>query len=420
MTFLLFSLWTFVLFGRPQDFFPALAPVRPALTLGLLTAIALLLGKRTIKVGDLLRVRETKLYLLFYLVLLAGIPVSFYRGQSLKFLFLTYLGNMLFYAMVLFQVDSLKRIKQLFFTISLSVLFYASLSLVKGQFLKGRFFAGKMYDPNDLAFFLVSLFPLGILFIVQRGGLKKMLALATVGLAIATVLLTASRGGLLGLATVLAVLLLARTGNPLSRPPQKMALVLIAAAAIAVQASKINVERYATLGELGRDYNVTAEDGRLTIWRRGLELVARNPVFGVGADCFPQAIGEMREKQGGSPMWQVAHNAYLQIAAEAGLPGLFLFLAAVTATYRSLSRARGMPAGSDEARELATIAGALSIGFIACLTTAFFLSQAYSILFTLFFALGTAVERLQRQQAGVEAGERPSAFAPGLAAGTER
>ncbi len=415
MSFFVFSLWTFVLFGRPQDFIPVLAAARPALALGLLSVLAVLLGGRPVPLSTVFGSRETRLYLLFYAVLLAGIPLSFYPGQSLRFLLLTYLANMLFYGMALVHVDSLKRLKQLFFTISLSVLFYAALSLVTGQFLKGRFSAGKMYDPNDLAFFLVSLFPLGIVFIARdQGALKKWLAMTTVALAIGTVLLTASRGGLLGLAAVLAVLLFAKTGNPLSKPSQKMMLALVAVAVLIVQAGRINVERYATLGELGQDYNVTSEDGRLTIWKRGLNLVLSHPVFGTGVDCFPQAIGELREKQGGSPMWQVAHNAYLQIAAEAGIPGLLLFLSVIAATYRSLADARSLRAASPAAEELKTVAGALSIGFIACLTTAFFLSQAYSILFTLFFALGTSVHRLQLETASGPAQEAAPRSSPGL------
>jgi O-antigen ligase len=406
MTFALLTLWTFVLFGRPQDFFPALAPLRPALVLGVLSAGALFLQGGGTRIAELLRIRETKHYLLFYLVLIAGIPLSYYRGHSFKFLLLTYLSNMLFYFMVLFQVDSLKKVKQLFFTISLSVLFYASLSLVHGQFLKGRFFAGTMYDSNDLAFFLVSLFPLAFPFAVEaRGGVKKLLAFGMIGVAMGTMLLTGSRGGLVGLASLLLVVLFGKKGNSLFKRSHKTLLVLVAVAAVLVQASRINIERFASLGQLSQDYNITAEEGRLTIWKRGLELAVRNPVFGVGADCFPQAIGEMREQQGGSPKWQVAHNAYLQVLAEAGVPAFILFLSVIIATFRNFSQVQTAVAATSVGRELNGIAGALSLGFIACLTTAFFLSQAYSILFTLFFAFGTAVRRLyQAMEVSAEPG----------------
>lgn len=405
MIFAVLLLWTFVLFGRPQDFFPVLAPLRPALVLGVLSAAIMMLGHTSTRLADLLRMKETKHYVLFYLVMIAGIPLSYYRGQSFKFLFLTYLSNMLFYCLVLLQVDTLKKVKQLFLTISVSVLFYASLSLAHGQILKGRFFAGKMYDPNDLAFFLVSLFPLGFLFIVEGRGVKKVLALAMIGVALATMLLTGSRGGLIGLASILLVLFFGKKGNSLFTTAHKTVLLLVAVAAVLVQASRINVERFATLGQLGQDYNITSEEGRLTIWRRGLELAVRNPVFGVGADCFPQAIGEMREKQGGSPTWQVAHNAYLQVLTEAGVPAFLLFLSVIAATYRNFSRIQTAEVRSTAARELNAVTGALALGFIACLTTAFFLSQAYSILFTLFFALGTVVRRLHHaMEAAAEPG----------------
>jgi O-antigen ligase len=411
MTFALLSLWTFVLFGRPQDFFPALAPLRPALLLGALSAAAMLLQARSTRLADVLGVRETRQYLLFYLVLIAGIPFSLYRGHSFTFLFLTYLSNMLFYFMVLLQVDTLKKLKQLLLTISASVLFYASFSLVHGRFLKGRFGAGSMYDPNDLAFFLVSLFPLGFSFILAgQGGVRKVLALGMTGVAVGTMLLTGSRGGLIGLAALLLAVLFGKKGSSLFKPSHKAVLVLVAVAAVAVQAGRINVERFATLGRLDQDYNVTAEEGRISIWKRGLALALRHPFLGVGADCFPQAIGEMRERQGGSPTWQVAHNAYLQVLAEGGVAAFLLFLSVIAAAYRSFAQVRTAAGASSAGRELNAIAGALSLGFIACLTTAFFLSQAYSILFTLFFAFGTVVRRLSR---AMEAPAAPGVALPG-------
>ena len=63
--------------------------------------------------------------------------------------------------------------------------------------------------------------------------------------------------------------------------------------------------------------------GRLEIWRNSISSITRRPLLGVGLGNFVTVINQEAKdaKKGAS-----AHNLYLDIAAEAGVPGLLILL----------------------------------------------------------------------------------------------
>lgn len=67
------------------------------------------------------------------------------------------------------------------------------------------------------------------------------------------------------------------------------------------------------------DFAETSNSRRLGIWRDSIKSIVRHPLFGVGIGNFPVVVGEplAKAKAGSS-----AHNLYLHIAAEVGLPAL--------------------------------------------------------------------------------------------------
>ena len=71
-----------------------------------------------------------------------------------------------------------------------------------------------------------------------------------------------------------------------------------------------------TLTEMGSDYNVSEETGRVQIWKRAYQLISENPLTGIGANCFPMALGYLRQELFLTPRWQASHNSYIQIITE--------------------------------------------------------------------------------------------------------
>ena len=394
MSFKLFCLWAFVLIGRPQDLFIILQPLRPALALTAIVPSLAFLNTHGSGLSNLFKMYGVKRYLLFYFVMILGIPFAYHRKVAFDFIFLTYLINILFFLVFLLEVNSIKRLKTVFFIICLSAFLYSFFGLAKGSFSQGRFFIyGAMFDPNDIAYVLLSLLPLCIFYVVHNEGLlKKVLAIAAIGASIVLIFLTGSRAGIIGLITLFLLILFTKLGR--IKWFYKIAFLIIFFTLYFLYEDKINVERYMTLTEIESDYNISDEFGRMQIWKRAYQLITENPLTGVGANCFPMALGYLRQELFLIPEWQAAHNSYIQIITETGLIGFILFFALIASSLKSFLHVKNLKTTTKEGAELKTIGGLLYLGFIVHLITAFFLSQGYSIFFTLFFAFSAVLNNL--------------------------
>ncbi len=134
-------------------------------------------------------------------------------------------------------------------------------------------------------------------------------------------LLTFSRGGFLSLATAASFLIILRLTQAAGRRsalagswlPGLMMILGIAAAAIYLVLS-LNASG-------GRDFG---DEGRLDMWRSALRMVQTDPLTGVGPGLFGRAYRSLRNPDLAQDKLASAHNAYLNTAAETGLPGLIV------------------------------------------------------------------------------------------------
>ncbi len=400
--FAIFQIWLFVVIGRPQDLIAELIPYRPALVLTVLMLLLIIFKYGGRLSAPMLLAGEGKKYLLFYAVMLIGIPFAYHRRVAFESVMLGYINNILFYFICVVMVDSLDRLKRVLLILTACTLYYSFFTLTQGTMSAGRFFTyGAMFDPNDIAYVLVSLFPLSFFYLLNNEGFfKKIAALITASASTVVILLTGSRGGVLGLVAAGLATLFA-TGAVVKRSYKTLFVGAMAIAAIVMLASgSLNVERYGTLTNLESDYNVSDEFGRFQIWKRGAPLLAENPFTGTGVSCFPIAIGYLRADIGEIPKWQVAHSSYVQVAVETGIVGIGLFFALIASSLRTLfrcSRARSCDG------QLRTIAALLIVAFVGHLVAAFFLTQGYSVFFTLFFAFSTILGGLSAPHEAVAA-----------------
>jgi hypothetical protein len=91
-----------------------------------------------------------------------------------------------------------------------------------------------------------------------------------------------------------------------------------------------------TLLTYDQDYNVTAHSGRIEIGKRGLKIMAENPIFVVGINGFTIAEGLSHKDVGGK--WSTAHNSFIQIGAELGVMGLFLFCYIIWTSLKGIKK----------------------------------------------------------------------------------
>jgi len=397
MAFKIFVLWSFVVLGRPQDLLIALQPLRPALLFTLLSMGSSFFGTNGTAWQSAFRIPETKKYLLFFLIMIVGIPFAYHRRVAFEAIFLGYLPNILFFLVFVLEVDSLKKLKVVLFVICLCTFFYGFFGLLEGGFTQGRFETyGEIFDPNDIAYVLISLLPFSFYFVFCREGApKKILAVVGVVSALVVILYSGSRGGMLGLIALVGFFLLTRIDH--IRRSHKSILVMAGFILLLFIGAKINVDRYLTLTSIESDYNISDEFGRGQLWKRALGLIVSNPLTGVGVECSPMAIGYAREALGIIPKWQVLHNSYLQVATETGVVGFVVFVSLIGRSLRIFWETKSFTGSSKESSEIRMIAGLAYLGFIGHLITALFLSQGYSMFFTLFFALSVTLRQLTRK-----------------------
>lgn len=147
--------------------------------------------------------------------------------------------------------------------------------------------------------------------------------------------LAASRGGLIGaLAGFLVVLTKSRK--------RLRNLVLAGSLIIPVLAVAPNspVERL-----LNPDYgDQMAVAARKTTWRAGLRMFQAHPVIGIGLARFKTVVLQYESSSDAVQIQSLAHNTYIEVAAEQGLLGFLPFIATLIAAYLALGRAAQMTA----------------------------------------------------------------------------
>lgn len=389
----LFLLFVFVLFARPQDFFPLLKPLRLAFVMTIIIIIVTVVRNKFNGIQYILKFKQVKKIIVIYIIMIIGIPFSMHRGYSFDFVFMRYSMQIIFFIFSIIYVDSIEKFEKFLFIVCLSGFFYACFSLINAGSFSGRFAYGSMYDPNDLAAFLVMLIPLKLYFLSSRGVVgQKVVAITAIGISIIVILMTGSRGGLLGLAAVLFLLFFTKLS--LLKHFHKVVLLGIFVAAIGANYEKINIDRYSSLFNMEDDYNVTSETGRFAIWKRGGTLTLANPLTGVGTRCFGMAIGYDRKKDGEIPRWQTAHNSYILFLTEVGIIGFTVYLSMIFNSLKifyNYSKEETLP---EKFRSITNMSKVILLAFIGHLICASFLSHAYSGGFTLFFAFSVILQRV--------------------------
>lgn len=250
---------------------------------------------------------------------------------------------------------------------------------------------GTVGDANELAAALVLSAGVAGAFAFNRHlpTIARGLGVAALLICVSGVLLSLSRGGLLGLAGASAAAVVFG-GRWRGRAALAVSGVLVAAVAyFALFASLPAKERVTNVGGGGT--------GRLDLWTVAERMIAANPTQGVGTGQFQTSSVHYLLQPGAIERAdfilsrpKVAHNTYLNVVAELGAVGgaffgLLLLLSAVS-LLRAASIFRGL---GDERMEI-LVRGAI-IGVSGYLLTLIFISENYSKLFWIVLALGPAL-----------------------------
>ena len=359
--------------------------------------VAIVSGTRT----GFMSALQARLFLFFYLcVLLAGL-----MSGSGFIIVQRYLGFLLFLPFVLVTVRTHDDLKRVLTALVLSLVFVFPYAIRQMYRFDSRLGVG-LYETNYFAANLLLVIPLAFaLARQQRSGAKK-LGLALGGLVLVlSLLLTSSRGGFLGL--LVAGLIFAYRRRGIVAAAGLFAALVVGAFTF----SDLGTRAIATLTEdTSAPAGLEASNrAHVALFWAGLQMVAEAPLTGVGPDRFR----ELSHLYTGLGRSYVAHNSYLEIAAELGLPVLAIFLAMTFTTFTAFGRAAKLR-GDRQAFELAQWADALRIGLVGFLVAGAFISAQYEKRFWIVVFLSIVVDRLARRYARRARAVEPVPEAPPL------
>jgi O-antigen ligase len=384
----------FAYIWRLQDVLPALGKIQLPLLVAGITIMFFISSRQRIRSLKLVRSRLLSLGVILFAIMLIGVPMSLWPARSLSFAIKSESENLVLMALIAASVRSMRDIEWLTKINLYGALFF---SLMVSLFFKvgsdGRLSNLVFYDANDFALVMVVTIPFALYFL-RAGNERKgrLLGLISLGFILLGIVKSGSRGGFIALIAVMIYVLVRYRSIPRK---VRMSIALAGVAFIAVLGSDKYWTQISTIANPEGDYNWTDPVGRKAVWERGLGYVEHSPIFGVGLRAFPIAEGESDlarslSAQNHGFKWSVAHNSFLETAAELGIPGLIVFVSFFVVSIRMLIAVK--PGGKYgpwvTSREQA-IAQMLVGSFLGFMVAGVFVSAEYFSY--LYFLLGMVI-----------------------------
>lgn len=221
---------------------------------------------------------------------------------------------------------------------------------------------GVFNDPNDLALLFVvgAGFLLSFLF-GRVAPFAKILSAGMLTVIGPALFYTNSRGGFLAMAATVTFFFLRKMKNKF--------VALVIGGCMAFFVILVGPSRLTQLSA-----SEASAYGRVEAWYHGFQMLKKAPFFGVGYRMFTDYAYESRE----------AHNSYIEVAAELGIVGLFVWISLIYLCFKGLALIRK----KDTA--IKPYAMGLEASLFGFLSASYFLSRSYISLLYILFALSAA------------------------------
>jgi probable O-glycosylation ligase (exosortase A-associated) len=380
--------WTWIGYFNPQEFTWGIANKVP---IAMIVAIATLLGLVVTKHKQIPPLTlETGLLLTLWLwFCITTVDVYFSPGlahhwmDSVEALWrISKILIMVFVALAL--VTDSKRLRWWYLVTAGSFVLFALKGTIFGLLTAGqdKVYGPKnsmIYDNNDFGLAMNMALPMFLTFArTENSRFLRWCFWASVPMGILSVILTYSRGALLGLGTVLFLVVMKSKRRFIG-----IVATVLVALTVFLAAPAHWIERMETLKNAQADQSALA---RIHSWTFAYRLSLDHPILGGGFQTFTATLYEKYNML--ADKVQGPHSIYFQILAEHGFPGLLLFLALIASCLWSCSRLRRCFARNPESNALAAYADMVQLGLITFLISGAFLGRAY---FDLFYQLVATV-----------------------------
>ncbi|HEX2491667.1 MAG TPA: O-antigen ligase family protein [Blastocatellia bacterium] len=385
LAFGLLYLFTLLLYARPNDLIPAMGTFPLAKIVAILAPLAYVYAQY--KVGDPIIKWTIEVKMVIVMLLLAVIitPFAASPGDSVATLNEVFIKTVIIFMLIIGVVNTRERLLAMIKLSALCGTWLAVFAIknyatgnftMKGDRIEGLV-GGMFGNPNDLAAALNMLIPLAVTLALMSAGGARLLYGVCALLLFCGVMVTSSRAGFITLAAISGVMLW-KFGRG-SRPSVTLATLAASVLLFSVFSGAYR-SRLMTIFDPSSDASGSAQQ-RTALLERGLDLSLRHPIIGLGMGNFH--IYSIREK--------VAHNGYVETAAELGMIGLLAYLIIILAPLRGLAkieRQRIKP-GARADLDAKYLSIGLQTALIAYMINSFFLSIQY--LWYLYYAAGFAV-----------------------------
>lgn len=360
VSYSLMLLFVFFLYSQLSQLAPALDAVRPVYAVGGAAILALVIERASSRRA--LDFVSPESYLLAGFMGAAGFSCfgALWTGYAVENT-LELIKMVALYFLIVNCINSERQLRGLVWLMVLGGLFPAMGTLrnyLHGTLQEGRArWVGIFANPNELAYSLVVLVPLAACLASDVRPWKAALLWIIIAIFIAATYVSFSRGGMLGLLTVLALLGL-RSKRVLLRA---LMFVLLLGSLIFIMQGW---SRSAGFTNLDEDANVQS---RLITIQGGLAMFADHPLSGVGLGCSMIAW-PLYAPPGMHTRWLIIHNTFVQALSETGIGGFLCFtLLLGVAIYdaRNIARYRS----DSELKETSQLATGFEMslwGFAVC------------------------------------------------------
>jgi len=325
---------------------------------------------------------------LFFLLYLIAIVSAFVAGRGIQLsnsALIIYTSSMFLFVITITVVDSLRRLRWTVLALVGSYAF-ASLYIMRewqvGRHIWGDFRPGWIVgDPNF--FSAAAIFSISLAFCFMQGkrpGWEKLYCLGCMIGTLIALMLCGSRGGFLGLAVTISFLLWHMPNRV-----RNFALLAVVVVPLTVILPTSPIHRLLHPGgpEIG------SEENHLLAWQAGWKMIEAHPLTGVGLGNFKSMMPLYAPP--GTTEDSIAHNMFIEVAAELGLPALVLFVGIFVASFRLLGKIRRRVSAPMIVREAAA---ALQAGVLGIAVAGSFVSSEYQKTTWMGFALAACLAPL--------------------------
>lgn len=398
-------MWSWIAYFNPHRYAYGFATTFPV---ALVIAIPTLIG--TVFTRDINRrvvTRETLLLLFFWLwmgvtlVNAYNVPAFADHLVEANVRLIEISKIMLMTVLTFFLITTKKKLKYLLMVTAFSFGILAVKGTIFGILTGGQFRVwgppnSFIADNNDFGLALNMTLP--TLFFLGRDEtnrkLKLVFKIAFICGAVA-VLLTYSRGALLGLTAVSAALALKSRYKVVSVTMMAVAVLLIISFAPAAWMSRM--QQFA-----GGNLDESAQE-RITSWKFAWNLAQHYPITGAGFECFTPTLfatyspRDPRTWLNGNPS-SGPHSIYFQVMAEQGFVGLGVFLCLLASCLLSARRLRRRVANNAALAWISTYSDIVEVSILGYMVSGAFLGRAYFDLYLQIVAILITLKILYKKE----------------------